>query len=255
MTETDTASSPKVAVIDENLAKELWPGQNSLGKLINSGDPAKPVWRQVVGVVAPMRNKSLDITARPGVFVPLSQETGWVNFVVVKGPAAPGEAARLLRNAVASVDSNQGVFFAQSMPALIQDSIAIRHFIFIVLMFFGGAALSLSARGIYGLVSFIAASRVREVGIRMALGATRGSIAKLVVFQGIRLTLVVAGAGLIGSTMISRLLSGLLFGVRPFDFETLAFTIGVLGVTTTTAALVPARRSARVQPMQALRTE
>jgi len=255
VSETDTANSPKVAVIDENLAKELWPGQNPLGKLISSDDPAKPVWRQVVGVLAPMRNKSLDVTARPGVFVPLSQETGWVNFVVVKGPAARGEAARLLRNAVASVDSNQGVFFAQSMPALIQDSIAIRHFIFIVLMFFGGAALSLSALAIYGLVSFIAASRVREVGIRMALGATRESVAKLVVFQGIRLTLVGAGAGLIGSTMISRLLSGLLFGVRPVDFETLAFTIGVLGVTTTIAALIPAQRSAKVQPMQALRTE
>ena len=141
------------------------------------------------------------------------------------------------------------------MSALIQDSIAIRHFIFIVLMFFGGAALSLSALGIYGLVSFIAASRVREVGIRMALGATRESIAKLVVFQGIRLTLVGTGVGLVGSTMISRLLSGLLFGVRPFDFETLAFTLVVLGVTTTIAALIPARRSARIQPMQALRTE
>ena len=255
VTETDTTNSPKVAVIDENLAKELWPGQNPLGKLINSDDPAKPIWRQVVGVVAPMRNKSLDVNARPGVFVPLSQESGWVNFVVVKTPAPPEEAARLLRNAVASVDSNQGVFFAQSMPALMQDSIAIRHFLFLVLMFFGGAALSLSALGLYGLVSFIAASRVREVGIRMALGATRESIAKLVVFQGIRLTLVGAGAGLIGSTMISRLLAGLLFGVRPFDFETLVFTIGVLGVTTTIAALIPARRSARIQPMQALRTE
>jgi predicted permease len=255
VSEADTANTSRVAVIDENLAKELWPGQNPLGKLINTDDPAKPVWRQVAGVVAPTRNRSLDVAARPGVFVPLSQGTGWVNFVVVKSPAAPEETAHLLKNAVASVDSNQGVFFAQSMPQLMQDSIAIRHFLFVVLMFFGGAALTLSSLGIYGLVSFIAASRVREVGIRIALGATRGSIAKLVVFQGIRLALIGAGVGLLGSMMVSRLLSGLLFGVRPFDLETLVLTIVILGTAATIAAVIPAWRSAQLQAMQALRTE
>jgi ABC-type antimicrobial peptide transport system permease subunit len=138
---------------------------------------------------------------------------------------------------------------------LIQDSIATRHLLFVALAFFGFAALILSALGIYSLVSFIAANRVREVGIRMALGATRGNIAGLVVFQGIRLALLGMTAGLIGSILLSRLLIGLLFGVRPFDVETLLFAILALGAVTTIAAFVPAYRSARLQPMLALRAE
>jgi ABC-type antimicrobial peptide transport system permease subunit len=161
----------------------------------------------------------------------------------------------LLKSIVSSVDPNQSVFFAQSMSQLIQDSIATRHLLLVALAFFGFAALILSALGIYSLVSFIAASRVREVGIRMALGATRGNIAGLVVFQGIRLALLGMTAGLIGSILLSRLLIGLLFGVRPFDVETLLFAILALGAVTTIAAFVPAYRSARLQPMRALRAE
>jgi putative ABC transport system permease protein len=254
-TEADTANTPKVAVIDTDLAKRLWPDQNPLGKFINTDDPAKSVWRQVVGVVAPMRNRSLDIVARPSVYVPLSQGAGWVNFVIVKSLTAPEETTRLLKSIVSSVDPNQSVFFAQSMSQLIQDSIATRRLLFVALAFFGFAALILAALGIYGLVSFIAASRAREVGIRMALGARRGNIAALVLFQGIRLAVLGITAGLIGSTLLSRLLTGLIFGVRPYDFETLLFAILTLGSVTTIAAFVPACRSARLEPMRALRTE
>jgi predicted permease len=253
--ETDTVATPKVAVIDENLARALWPGQNTLGQLINTEDPAKPVWRQVVGVVAPMRNKSLDVTARPGVFVPLDQTTGYVNFVVVKSSATSQEISRLLKDTVASVDANQGVFFIQSLPDLIADTIAVRRFLFILLAFFGGAALVLSTLGIYGLISFIAASRTREVGIRMTFGATRGSIGRLVVSQGLRLALLGEVAGLLLSAVLGRLLSSLLYGVRSFDGETILFTIVIFGIATTIAALIPAYRSTRVQPMTALRTE
>ena len=255
LAETDATNTPKVAVIDENLARALWPGQDPIGKLINTNDPAKPVWRQVVGVVASVRNRSLNVAAHPSVFAPLSQAGGWVNFVVLKSSAAPQAAARLIKSAVAGVDSNQGVFFTQSLPDLVQDTIAIRRFLFVVLAFFGAAALVLSALGIYGLVSFIAASRVREVGIRMALGATRVSIATLVVSDGIRLTLMGVTVGVLASQLLSRLLSGLLFGVRSFDTATLLLTISILGTTTTIAALIPAWRSARLQPMRALRTE
>jgi ABC-type antimicrobial peptide transport system permease subunit len=161
----------------------------------------------------------------------------------------------VLKNVVAAVDSNQSVFLAATVTQLIRDSIATRRFLFLVMMFFGAAALTLSTLGIYGLVSFLAASRVREVGIRMALGATRGNIAGLVVFQGIRLASIGALVGLLGSVMLSHLLVGLLFGVRPFDLGTLLFTMVILGMATTLAALIPALRSAKLQPMKALRTE
>ncbi len=255
LAETDAANTPKVAVIDETLAQILWPGEDPIGKLLNKDDTVKPIWCQVVGVVTPMRNRSLDAAARPGVFAPLSQASGWVNFVVLKSSLTPQAAALLLKDTVAGVDSSQGVFFTQSFSELVRDTIAIRHFLFVVLTFFGVAALVLSGLGIYGLVSFIAASRVREVGIRMALGATRMNIAGLVFSDGIRLTLIGVSVGVCSSLLLSRLLSGLLFGVRSFDAETLLLTIVVLGFTTTAAALIPAWRSARLQPMKALRTE
>jgi putative ABC transport system permease protein len=253
--ETDNTDMPRVAVIDETLAKTLWPGQDPIGKLINKDDPARPIWRQVVGVVAPMRNRSLDVAARPNVFAPLSQGDGWVNFVVLKSSLTPQAATLILRDAVAEVDSSQGVFFTQTFSELVQDTVAIRHFLFVVLTFFGLAALVLSGLGIYGLVSFIAASRVREVGIRMALGATRANIAALVLSDGIRLTVIGGAVGVSASLLLSRLLSGLLYGVRSSDAETLLFTIVVLGLTTTAAAIIPAWHSARLQPMKALRTE
>lgn len=255
ITEGDAANTPQIAVIDSNLGNELWPGQNPIGKQINAGDPEKPVWREVVGVVASMRNRALDAAERPGVFLPLSQGVGYVNFVVLKSPAPPDETARLLRRVVNGVDSDQGVFFAQSMRQLIGDSIATRRFLFTALAFFAVASLILSVLGVYGLVSFIAARRVREVGIRMAMGATRGSIAWLVVSQGAQLALWGAMGGLCASFVLNRLLSGLLFGVRASDVQTLVFTVVLLGTGTLLAALIPAWRAARLQPMQALRTE
>jgi predicted permease len=252
---TDMREGPKVVVVDENLARTLWPGENPIGRRINVDDPAKPVWRQVVGVLAPMRNISLDMAARPGVFVPADQSTGYVNFVVVQSPDSTLEVARLIKDAVASVDANQGVFFVQSMPELIGGTVAVRSFLFTVLAFFGGAALVLSAFGIYGLISFLAARRIREVGIRMALGATRKNIVGMVVSEGIRLTLIGAIAGVLASAMVGRLLAGMLFGVRALDAETLLLTISILGIVTTVAALIPAWRSSRVEPVAALRTE
>jgi putative ABC transport system permease protein len=255
VSETDTAKSPKVAVIDENLARALWPGSDPLGRSINTGDPKHPMWSQVVGVVAPSRNVSIDLVARPGVFVPLAQAAGYVNFVVIKTKAAPRVAAQLLKNTVAGVDANQTVFFFQSMSSLIGDTVAVRRFLLIVLAFFGAAALLLSNLGIYGLVSFIAASRTREVGIRIALGATKANIRSLIVSDGLRLALLGLGTGVLLSAAVGRLLSSLLFGVRSFDVETVALTIAVLGLASTTAALIPAWRSTGVEPTSALRVE
>jgi putative ABC transport system permease protein len=252
---TDTGDAPKVAVIDENLARALWPGGNAVGQMINVDDPAKPVWRRVVGVLAPMRNIALDIAARPGLFIPADQSTGYVNFVVVKSPDSPRAVARMIKDAVGSVDTNQGVFFVQSMAELIGDTIAVRRFLFAVLVFFAGAALLLSAFGIYGLISFIAASRIREMGIRMALGATRMNIAGLVVSQGIRLALIGAAVGVLASAMAGRVLGGLLFGIRTFDWVSVSAAVLASGIVATLAALVPAWRSARVEPMTALGTE
>ena len=175
--------------------------------------------------------------------------------MIVKSRLSPEEAAAALKNVVSSVDPNQSVFFSQSMSRLIRDVIAVRHFLFVVLVFFGASAVGLSAAGIYGLISFIAASKVREVGIRMALGATPARIVSLVVCQSIRLTLVGVLAGLFGLLVLGRSLSSLLFGVQPNDPLTLALTTMLLAAVAILAALGPAFRSALLRPMQALRSE
>jgi putative ABC transport system permease protein len=252
---TDTGDAPRIAVIDETLARRLWPDENPIGQMINVDDPAKPVWRQVVGVLQPMRNIALDMAARPGVFIPADQSNGYVNFIVVKSPDSAREVARSIRNAVAGVDADQGVFFVQSMPDLIGGTIAVRRFLFAVLVFFACAALLLSALGIYGLISFIAASRVREVGIRMALGATRKNILRLVLLEGIRLTLFGGIAGVLASAMAGSMLSGMLFGVWALDWTTLTAAVLVPVFVAALAALPPALRSSRVEPMAALRAE
>src|ERR1700726_4835709 len=136
------------------MAHASWPGSEPHGGSIKRSDPLHPVWRQVVGVVAPMRNVSLDLVARPGILVPLDQTTGNVNFVVIKTTLAPNQAAALLKNAVAGVDPNQGVFFFQSLQGLVSDTIAVRRFLLVMLTFFAAAALLLSTLGIYGLISF-----------------------------------------------------------------------------------------------------
>jgi putative ABC transport system permease protein len=253
--ETDTADSPKVAVVDQTLANALWPGQNAIGHSFNVDDPSKPVWRQVVGVIAPTRNRSLDAAPHPSSFVPLAQTTGYVNFVVIKTQASTAQVAQLLRSAVATIDTDQGVFFVQSISDLVGGTIAVRRFLFTVLAFFGAAALLLATLGIYGLISFIAASRTREVGIRIALGATRGNIGTLVAAQGIRLTLIGVAAGVTAFALLGRLLSGILYGVPSFDVVTVVVAVGVLGTTATVAALIPAWRSTLVQPVTALRME
>jgi predicted permease len=253
--ETDTADAPKVTVIDQDTATLLWPHQDPIGKLVNTEDPATPVWRQVVGVVAPTRNRSLDIAPRPSIYFPLSQGSSGISFLVVKSLAFPQETIRLLKNVVAGVDPNQSVFFAETVMQLIRDSMTTRRFVFLVMMIFGAAALALSALGIYALVSFLAAGRVQEVGIRMALGATRVNIARLVVVQGMRLALAGIAAGLVGSTFLSRFMAGMLYGVRPLDMSTLLSAVAALAVVATLAGVVPAYRSARLEPMQALRKE
>jgi predicted permease len=253
--ETDTADSPKVAVVDQTLADALWPGQNAIGHFLNLDDPSKPVWRQVVGVIAPTRNRSLDAAPSPSSYVPLAQASGYVNFVVIKTQASTAQAAQLLRSAVASVDGDQGVFFVQSFSDLVGGTLAVRRFLFLVLAFFGAAALLLAALGIYGLISFIAASRTREVGIRIALGATRGNIGRLVVAQGIRLILMGLAGGVAAFALVGRLLSSMLYGTPSFDLPTVGVAVAALGSAAALAALIPAWRSTRVEPMTALRMD
>lgn len=253
--ETDTADAPKTIIIDVATAAHLWSNQNPLGKLVKADDSDKPVLRQVIGIAASTRDYALDAGPRPSVYLPLSQGSGRSSFLVVKSRASLRDTTRLLQNIVAGVDADQSVFFTETMEQVIADSISTRHFLFLVLTFFALAALALSTLGTYGLVSFLATSRTREMGIRMALGATRADIARLTILQGTQFAFAGTAVGAIGALLMGRLISGLLFEVHAFDAKTFVFAVAVLGTVTTLAAFLPAWRSTRLHPMEALRAE
>lgn len=254
--ERDTAKAPFAALISESLAKKEFPHGDALGKRLHVG-PRNYPWFTVVGTVADVRQASLVLTDTDAVYVPETQT--WfaddtVSFVIrTRGDAAA--LAPAVRNAIWSVDKDQPVLRVATMSALLERSVAERRFVLILFEAFSLVALVLAATGIYGILANSVAERTREIGVRAALGASRGDLLALVMRQG--LALVAAGVvlGLGASLLATRALTSLLFGVSHLDPLTYAGVIAMLLSVAAVSCLVPARRAALLDPMQALRSE
>ena len=256
LTEQDGEGSPLVALVDEILARRLWPGQDPIGQVIALDTGIVLTRQQVVGVVGSSRNRSLEIAETGGVFVPIAQTREIPNFVILRSSRPrPEELLPAVRDAVAAADPNQPIFFASSMRQLLADSIASRRYLLGTVLAFGAAALLLAALGLFGLVSFTVSGRVREIGIRMALGSTPGRVILLVLGDGLRLTGIGVIAGLAASLGASRLLGSLLFGISSVDFVALGLSAGALLLASLAAAWLPARRAAKIAPLEALRAD
>jgi putative ABC transport system permease protein len=254
--ERDTAQAPFAAVISESLARREFPHGDALGKRLHVG-PTNYPWFTVVGVVGDVRQNSLALTDTDAVYLPevqawFADET--LSFVVrTRGDAAPMTAA--VRNAIWSVDRTQPVLRVATMTKLLDKSVAERRFVLILFEAFSLVALVLAAIGIYGILANNVAERTREIGVRAALGASRGDLLGLVVRQGLALAITGIAAGLGVSLLATRALASLLFGVSHLDPWTyVSVTVVLLGVAAL-ACLVPARRAAMLDPMQALRAE
>lgn len=253
--ERDTASAPQAALISESLAKLQFPGQDPLGKRLHLGPKDRP-WYTVVGVVGDVKQTSLAIDQPNAVY--LSTEQTWfadeaLSFVV----RTYGDAAALapaIEHAVWSVD-DQPIVRVMTMEKLFAVSESQRRFVLTLFATFGLAALALAAVGIYGVLSGSVTERTREIGVRVALGATRADILSLVLGQGMRLTLIGAGMGLACSAIASHALTTLLYGVSQLDPATYCGVALLLACACAIACWTPAWRAAQVDPSITLRAE
>ncbi len=248
-------SLPAVAIVSQALARRIWPGEDPVGKRVRLGDPNGP-WREVVGIAGDVRHTALDDPVRQQIYLPERQwfsEGGMVLVARTRGD--PADLAPLVRQAARSVDPTQPVLRVTTMDALVSGSVAQRSLALILFGAFAAVALLMAAAGIYGALAGAVAERTREIGVRLALGASPGGLLRGVVADAGRLALLGVAIGAAGAIGVGRLLRGLLYGVAAADPGTLAAVGAVLALVALAACLVPARRASSVDPVRALRAE
>jgi len=260
-TDADDMDHPGVAVINEAAAKRFWPNENPLGKRVTIGMGrevklyGKEVSREIVGVVGNVKHEQLKDDFQPELYVPAWHLPTPNMFFIVRGKAPAESLINGIRRAVQSIDPEQPIRRAQLLETAIARTVAPQRLLAALLSLFAGLALTLAIVGIYGVMSYSVAQRTQEIGVRMALGAQSRDVLKLILRQGMTLALIGVGVGLPVSVALTRLMKGLLYGVSPNDPLTLVGTAALLTTVTLLAALVPARRATKVDPMVALRCE
>ena len=256
--ESDNETGAPVALIDQTAAERFWPNQDPIGKRIQRvapGAPNPPPLSTIVGIVGRMKSEGLDAPYLPHIYLPALQNVGFAMSVYIRTAASPEALEELVRREVQSVDPSLPVFGVRTMDSIVSDSLASRRFAMLVLGFFAVTAMLLAAIGIYGVMAYFVSQRVREIGVRLALGAQPGDVLKLVVRRGMTLALVGVVLGIIVSLGMTRLISGLLFGVRAGDPLTLGIFTICLASVALLANYIPARRATKIDPTVALRYE
>jgi putative ABC transport system permease protein len=261
LTEEDRAGGRRVAVIDDEFVRRYWPGQDPLGKRITFGPPAGATdtsareWIDVVGVVGHTKHEGLDAESRLQVYLPYRQSPIAFMTVAARTAGAPAGYANQMRRAVQSIDPDQPIANLRTMDELIGMSVGQRRLSMLLLSLFSGIALVLASVGIYGLMSYSVAQRSRELGVRIALGAARSDVLRLVLRQGMSLALTGIVIGVGAAFGLTRLIESQLYGVRATDPGTFVGVAVLLGLTALAANLVPALRATRVDPAVILREE
>ncbi len=253
-TDEDREDGLPVVVIDENLARQYWPNQDPVGRRLRRGNNSP--WATIIGVVGHVdRSTLVGDTGKGLCYYPLAQQPHSSAFLIARTTADPSTLATPLRAAVEAVDSAQPVYDLLSMRERVLNSLGPRRFAVVLLGFFAAVAVLLAALGLYGVVSYAVTQRTQEFGIRMALGAQRSEVLRLVLKHGMKLASAGALAGLLISVALARLLASQLYEAGAFDLLTFALTALILALVALLACYVPARRATRVDPMEALRYE
>lgn len=259
LTEMDREDHPLVAIVNEDLVRELFAGQSPIGRRIRwARDTDSSRWMTIVGVVGDVKQSSLAVPAYPAVFTPFSQSNeAWRRWmsVVVRSPENSASLLAAIKRQIWSLDNRIPVDHVVSMDAVLGLSLSERRFNMALLTFFAGLAVILASVGIYSLMSYNVSQRTHEIGIRMAVGARRSDVLKLVMGQGALLAAVGTAAGILGLLGFTRVMTSLLFDVTPTDPGAIVTATLVMMVVVLLACYIPARRAIRIDPTQSLRYE
>jgi len=254
-TDSDTAKSPSVMVVSKAFTKVYFPNEDAIGKRIILDGPNKTP-REIIGVVDDVRRKGLDNDVQPEMYFSYVQKPERrLNLVIRSTTEDASQLTPAARAEVKAFNPQQIIWRAQTLEQMLSTSVAPRKFNMLLLGIFAGVALVLAAVGLYGVMSYSVSWRTQEIGIRMALGAKRTDVLRMVVRQGMTMTLIGLALGLVGVIALSRVMVGLLYGVSPTDPLTFTGVSIVLLVVALLACLIPARRATRVDPIVALRSE
>ncbi len=263
----DIEGTPAVAVINQAAARAWWPGQDPLGKRVhlqqagwtsNDGSTerdAKAGWTTIVGIVADARTESLADAGTPQIYRCALQRPFKDVSILLRGQLDPATIPEQLSREIQTIDPTLPVFHPQTLEDALSDSLSVRRFAMEMVGLFAATALLLAGIGVYGTISYLVSERTRDIGIRIALGAQRSAILRMVLNQGLGLALAGIGVGLAGALLVGHLMAGLLFGVSPYDPVTFLGITAILVLVALVACYLPARRAVRVDPIVALRAD
>jgi putative ABC transport system permease protein len=254
----DVEDTPLIAVINQAAARTYWPNQDPVGKrvrMLGRLGRQRQDWTAIVGVIADARTESLADAGIPQMYLDIYQRPAKFLAFYLRGQVDPAAIPAQVRTQIQSVDAELPVFRAETLDDVLSSSLSVRRFSMEMVALFAATALLLAGLGIYGTISYLVNEQSREIAIRLALGAPRRNILKMVLRQGLALAGIGAGVGLVGAVIVSHLMAGLLYGVSPYDLSIFAGVTAVLTAVAIAASYVPALRAMRLDPLVALRYE
>jgi putative ABC transport system permease protein len=253
-TSRDAEKAPMVAVVDEAFVRRHFPTEDPLGRGLDIGNGTDGFY-EIVGVVGNVHHGGLDENPNPTMYVPFKQDVFSSMWIVARTEGDPAARAGAVRKTVRDLDNTLPAYSMSPLATIVNESVAQRRFSMLLLGLFALIALFLAAVGLYGVVSYTVSLRTQEIGVRMAIGAQRGDVLRMIVGGGMKLTLVGVAIGLAGALALAQLVATMLFDVTPFDPASYAATAIVLLAVAALACYIPARRAMRVDPIAALRQE
>src|SRR6266480_2756247 len=251
--DADKADAPPVIVVNQAFAKKFWPNQDAVGKRIVMGGMSEhPNWITIAGVVGDVRHFGLDVDPKPEMYVPFAQDPYFTSIYVVRSNQDPASLLPAIRREIQAIDSAVPLANVRTFEDVISDSVAPRRLSVVLLGVFAGAAVLLASVGIYGVMSFLVVQRTQEIGVRMALGAQRSDVLKLILGRSLKLISAGAAIGLIVALMSTSTLRALLYNVSAFDTPTFTLVTILLAAVALAASYLPAMRATKADPIVAL---